>query len=113
MDKTTYEIRLTHWTNIIRECNASGLQKKVWCRQNSIDEKQFYYWQRRVRNRAFEIQKVSEPAFVEIPTMISPSYKKASGVAATIHVSGCTIELSESVSDSFLRSLLGALAYAK
>lgn len=121
MDKTTYEMRLAQWTNIIQECNTSGIQKKVWCQQNSIDEKQFYYWQRRIRNRAFEIQKVSEPAvlaastpaFVEIPTKVSPSYKEASGVAATIRVSGCTIEISESASDLFLRSLLGALAYAK
>lgn len=121
MDKTTYEMRMTQWTNIIQECNASGMQKKVWCRQNSIDEKQFYYWQRRIRNRAFEIQRVSEPtalaaaapAFVEIPTKVSPSYKEALSVAATIRVGGCTIEISESASDSFLRSLLGALAYAK
>jgi NAD-dependent DNA ligase len=37
MDKITHEMR-------------------IWCQQNCIDEKQFYYWQRRIRNQVFELQ---------------------------------------------------------
>ena len=40
---------LTKWAPIIQECRNSGLTVKAWCAENSINEKQFFYWQRRVR----------------------------------------------------------------
>ncbi len=37
------------WAEIIREANNSGLTKTEWCRQNDIRIRQFYYWQKVVR----------------------------------------------------------------
>lgn len=31
------------WLGIIRECQASRLKKRNWCRQNDINKKAFYY----------------------------------------------------------------------
>lgn len=50
MDLTTQQIRLGQWAEIIKECNESPLTNREWCIQNGIDEKQYYYWQRKVRN---------------------------------------------------------------
>lgn len=123
MDKITHEMRLAQWTNIIHSCAASGLSKRAWCQQNSIDEKQFYYWQRRIRSQVFEFQKCSEATalatttatFVEVPTNLSSFQKNSPSnqVAATVCVNGFTIEISESASETFLKSLFGAIAYVK
>ena len=49
MDQSTHEIRVREWSQIIQDCNASGLTKKEWCLQYHINEKSFYYWQRVIR----------------------------------------------------------------
>lgn len=123
MDKITHEMRLTQWTNIIQSCTASGLPKRTWCQQNSIDEKQFYYWQRRIRNQVFELQVNSKStvlaatttSFVEMPTNLESFQKGSSSnqVAATVCVNGYMITISESASEAFLRSLIGAITYVK
>ena len=43
MDKITSDIRRQQWLDIIQACNASGLTKKAWCKQNGINIKSFYY----------------------------------------------------------------------
>lgn len=42
--------RLQKWTEIIRQCQDSGLSNKAFCRQNGISEKSYYYWLRKLRN---------------------------------------------------------------
>lgn len=71
MDKITHEMRLMQWTPIVRECRESGMTVKTWCLQNNVNEKQFYYWQRRVREEAFDTLKKAESQnhtnFVQLP----------------------------------------------
>lgn len=50
MDGKTTEIRYQQWVQVIQNCSGSGLSKREYCRANGIDEKQFYYYQRRVRS---------------------------------------------------------------
>ena len=54
MDKTTYEVRLANWTSVVEQCmsRTSGQTISQWCKDNAISEKQYYYWQRRVRSQA-------------------------------------------------------------
>ena len=49
MDTKTAEIRYQRWVQVIQDWNNSGLSKRDYCQQNAIDEKQFYYYQRRIR----------------------------------------------------------------
>ncbi len=49
MDDATAEIRYQHWVQVIQDWSNSGLPKREYCRQNEISEKQFYYYQRRIR----------------------------------------------------------------
>ena len=51
MDHATTEIRTEQWRQIVLEANGSSLTKKEFCRQNGIKEKQFYYWQRKIRRQ--------------------------------------------------------------
>ena len=50
MDKASYEIRIRGWIDTIQAANASSLSKREWCTQNNINRRQFYYWQRKVRD---------------------------------------------------------------
>ncbi|WP_333646053.1 IS66 family insertion sequence element accessory protein TnpA [Lacrimispora sp.] len=118
MDKITHEVRLTNWTKLIQECLSSGLSKKQWCLQNQIDEKQFYYWQRRVREEIYAEQVSAAPvelstSFVEVPSLSKVKEPKSTNVSAQIHVNGCTIEIADSASDEFLHRLLLALSYVQ
>ena len=45
MDKITHKVRCEQWTNIIKECLASGMPKTTWCREHGISDKSFFYWQ--------------------------------------------------------------------
>ncbi|WP_416386959.1 IS66 family insertion sequence element accessory protein TnpA [Dorea formicigenerans] len=49
MDKITHKVRCEQWTNIIKECLASGMPKTTWCREHGISDKSFFYWQRILR----------------------------------------------------------------
>ena len=53
MDKKTHKVRCEQWTNIIKECLASGMPKTTWCREHGISDKSFFYWQRILREEAY------------------------------------------------------------
>ena len=36
MDKITHKVRCEQWTNIIKECLASGMPKTTWCREHGM-----------------------------------------------------------------------------
>ena len=48
------EYRVQQWAAVIRECNASGLSNREFCRQRGITEKTFYYWLRKLRSQMAE-----------------------------------------------------------
>lgn len=51
MDNTTHQVRLAQWIEIVEACNRrpKGMTARQWLNDNSISEKTYYYWQRRVR----------------------------------------------------------------
>ena len=63
------EHRRQQWTQIILECQNSGLSNKEYCRQNGISEKAYYYWLRKLRSAAADsipqIVEVEPPAAME------------------------------------------------
>ena len=95
MDKITRKMRLAQWTSIIRECNSSGMSKKSWITDNNIDEKQFYYWQRRIREEAIqELQpSCSSPTtFVELAAP-TPDVLSGEQPDAILRIGNCTLEI--------------------
>ena len=43
------EYRQVQWAAAIQECKASGLTNKEYCIQHGLSEKNFYYWQKKLR----------------------------------------------------------------
>ena len=48
------ELRLSHWAGIMRQQQDSGLSKAAFCKQAGFHENIFYYWQKKLRERACE-----------------------------------------------------------
>lgn len=71
--ETIMKYRTEKWIGIIRECQASGLSKRMWCAQNNINEKTFYYWLRKLRQIACQNQDLINPQIkATSPDIIQP-----------------------------------------
>jgi len=118
MDKITHQIRLTQWTSIIKECRSSGMTIRAWCSKNKVNEKQFYYWQRRVRKEAFnELQECStdrSERFVPLPVPIqTKTIPENITPDIVLRHEQYTLEISNSVSPALLDLVLKAVSHAK
>ena len=103
MDQLTREVRYSKWAEIIMAANNSGLSKAEYCRQNGIDNKSFFYYQRRIRQGLYDIAQAERSQLVELP--ISERQKTLSGVVAVIHAGNISIEIADGISESTLMSI--------
>jgi putative transposase len=49
------QVRLSQWAGIIRERIESGKSIRKWCEEHGVQEKTYYYWQRKLREAACEM----------------------------------------------------------
>ena len=56
MDKSTYEIRLSHWAQVVQAANNRPQDQllKDWLSENDISKDQYYYWQRKIRKEVYD-----------------------------------------------------------
>lgn len=126
MDKTTHQVRLANWQKIIEQCNncPQGTTVKQWVKDNGINEKTYYYWLRRVRQKVYlqmvpELPAVPSPelpavTFVEIP--VPGQADPVSGpfqADAMIRTDLMTIGIANSISDNLLERLLEVAGHAR
>lgn len=113
----TRQYRLNQWTEIIRECRSSGQKISVWCAENNINIKSYYYWLKLVRTAACE----SLPALSSDNQQIVPVKMPAHLTAAEPAVQDCashiilrvgtvTLELHNGAATDLIESTLRALA---
>lgn len=115
MDKITHEMRLSKWTTIVRECNNSGMPKKEWCAANGVDNKQFFYWQRRVREEVFqEVKNIVplETTFAQLPAPVCKSTNHTQP-DAVLNVGNYTLEINNTLSTELLQTLIEVLSHAQ
>ena len=115
MDKTTHEIRLEQWAEIIQAQLGSGQSKRDWCRENNVPEKQFFYWQRRVRKELYDAETgalippgaAGCPALVELPVFRNDGNPATGSFRpdAVIAVGNVTVGITENISESLLMSI--------
>ena len=118
MDKITHEIRLKQWASVIRECHNSGMTVSSWCRENNVHEKQFYYWQRRVRVETYRTLEKTESEkqtnFVQLPVAIDSSKNSTSFMPdMVVHIGNNVLELSNTVSEELLSKVLKVMSNVK
>lgn len=115
MDKSTHQVRLQQWAEIIQAQLGSGQSKRDWCRENNVPEKQFFYWQRRVRKEICEAQSEAiVPAgsengsrLVEVPisTVSRNTISEGFQPDAVIAVGNITVGIREGISEALLMSI--------
>ena len=129
MDNTTHEVRLANWKTIVEQCQSRPRGQTVaeWCAQNDIREKQYYYWQRRVRRQALNeaggalpatVSRDNSISFMEISVPHSLPVSAGNSLLADFHPEAVIrrgdiiIGLSNSISDRLLDRILKGAPYA-
>ena len=127
MDATTAAIRYKGWMQVFEDCSNSGLTKHVYCQQNGINEKQFYYYQRRIRamlsmqaehpalqeggSGVVEFsteQQTNQPQIVKLQLSGAP---RTSSATINFSVNGMNLSVSEEIPTPFLAKLLEAASH--
>ena len=95
------DVKWDEWQEQVNSQIASGLTVKEWCKQNSINEKTYYYHLRRVREKLCDEQ---EPSVVPINVSEFTSSDK-------IHIekNGLKITLPSDISAEILMALVHEL----
>jgi hypothetical protein len=118
VQKVTHEIRLRQWIGIIKECRGSGKTVKSWCAENGINEKSYFYWQKRVREAACQeltayqekaispARNESGPVFMECRI---PMNHRVGDAEVTVHLNGAVVEIRHGADSSVIESTLHAL----
>ena len=127
MDRATSEIRYQQWVQVIQAWNSSGLSKRDYCQQNGINEKQFYYYQRRIR--AIIAAQADQPGLPEgrpeiaelsaeqrsirpqIVKLQIPSMEQTGSSTISFSVNGMNFSVPENIPASFLAKLLEAASH--
>ena len=122
MDKITHEIRIANWKSVIEQCQArpKGQSAKQWLADNGIPEKNYYYWQRKIRQETYAlIQKNAAPVaaseavtFTELAFDGSKQGSSSFRPDAIIHGDRVMIELSNTISDRLLDRLMEVMDHA-
>lgn len=114
LSETKHEINLARWKAIITECRGSGIPIKTWCRNNQINIKTYYYWQKRVWDKNISPKPTklincpdnTMPAtFVEykLPCTSSPN------VAITVRLEYAVLEIHNGADELAIASTMRAL----
>lgn len=118
MDKHTQEYRMKKWLGIMQDCAESGVKKREYCQVHGINEKTFYYWQRRLRDcmtPALAGMRTAEPketAFVRLPLPVREAAATCT-LTAMVRIGNAEIMLFPDIEEGFLRKLLRVCSYVE
>ena len=94
--------RIEEWAQIISQCRSSGMSNREFCRQNGIPEKKFYYWLRKLREKASE----GEITLYRVESERSQS----AGCSVRVKYNGADVEVSKDTDPDALTLALWALS---
>ena len=133
-------VRMKKWASIIQEAATSGLTKTEFCARNGIDRRQFFHWQKRIREYVLDnnpelglpmlvhgqMQQIREvnsqimpslPEFCELKpreelTAIRPVSETTISAGAMIQLGEYQIYVSDSVTEKTLSTILSVIRHA-
>lgn len=130
MDKITHEVRLAQWAEVVKQCQArpSGMSANTWLKENGIAVKNYYYWQRRVRNEVYNQTNALAPignahneiSFAEVPNEVFNTSSEPTDIQqgmhspdAVIKTGHMEIEIHNSLSPMLLKSIMEVAVRAR
>ena len=125
MDKSTHEIRLAHWKQIIEQCQIRPKEQtaKQWLEEHDINDKA-YYWLRKIRKTIYDrsvtngnlpvVLQEQELSFAQMPESYLKGYPSSFSFepVAVIKTPAATLAVSNEVSDHLLNQLVKAVSHA-
>ena len=125
MDKSTHEIRIAHWKQIIEQCQSRPKEQtaKQWLEEHDISDKA-YYWLRKIRRTIYDqsvasgtlpvVSQEQELAFAQMPDNYLKDYPSSFSFepVAVIKTPTATLAISNEVSDHLLNQLVKAVSHA-
>ena len=126
MDKSTHEIRLAHWKEIIEQCQSRPKEQtaKQWLEEHDISDKAYYYWLRKIRRTIYDqsvaggtlsaVSQEQELSFAQMPDSYLKEYPSSFSFApvAVIKTPAVTLAVSNEISDQLLNRLMKAVSHA-
>ena len=126
MDKSTHEIRLAHWKQIIEQCQSRPKEQtaKQWLEEHDISDKAYYYWLRKIRRTIYDqsvtngtlpvVSQEQELSFAQMPDSYLKGYLSSFSFepVAVIKTPATTLAVSNEVSDHVLTQLMKAVSHA-
>ena len=126
MDKSTHEIRLAHWKQIIEQCQSRPKSQtaKQWLAEHDIRDKVYYYWLRKIRRTIYDqsvaggtlsaVSQEQELSFAQMPDSYLKEYPSSFSFAplAVIKTPAVTLAVSNEISDQLLNRLMKAVSHA-
>ena len=98
--------RLESWTARIMACRSSGMTVRVWCQENGLSEKTYYYWQRRLFQALSEQQVSRRRGFAEVTP---PQAVYCGNVAVTVRISGAEADIHSGADGTTVETVLRIL----
>lgn len=96
-----------YWQAVIRDAARSGLSTRAFCRQRKLQESQFYWWQRRLKEK---LPPVSTPGNGAASfALVSDAPGAADAGIELVLAGGRRLRLAKGVDAATLRSVLAAL----
>ena len=113
LNQAKHEANLAKWRERVRECRNSGLRIYEWCKQNGLNDKTYYKWQREIWDRENEkreigLSKQEEIQFSEVQNIYLEPEKDKAGV--TIEKSGWKIELQNDANPELVIRIIQTVA---
>ena len=96
-----------HWQAVIRDAARSGLSTRAFCRQRKLHESQFYWWQRRLKEKRPPISTPGNgPASF---ALVSDEPTTVDAGIELVLAGGRRLRIAKGVDEPTLRSVLAAL----
>jgi len=115
---TKSQVRLSQWTQLVADCQASGMTVRAWCAEHDVNPKTYYYWLRKLRLQT--IASLPEEAKAELVPTGGPepvTFRKlevqppvqSMTPAVIVHLPYATLEVTNDASQRTVEAVLLAL----
>ena len=118
--EVTRHYRLSKWAQLIQECHRSGKTIAQWCDENNINQRQYYYWLKRVREAACNALPALNaqsnpfvPVEVDLKENKSHSEDQTYVPEITLRIGTVTMEIHNNASMSLIETTLRAIQNAR
>lgn len=108
----TRNYRLQQWADIIARRNGSGMSIQAWCEEQGINQKSYYYWQRKLREAASTQPRGLSTVNAQVPqgwTTLGLQEEAAGSQGLIVEVGACRIHVQPQTDTALLARVCQAL----